>query len=93
MIDETLKRKAFQRLHRIEGQVKGIERMVADERYCIDVITQIAAAESALHRLSELILRNHIETCVLETFRSGNSKDRRKKVEELIDAYVHCRAR
>jgi DNA-binding FrmR family transcriptional regulator len=93
MIDETLKRKALQRLHRIEGQVKGIERMVADERYCIDVITQIAAAESALHNLSELILRNHIETCVLEAFRSGDSNERKKKVEELMEAYVHCRAR
>jgi DNA-binding FrmR family transcriptional regulator len=93
MIDDTLKRKAIQRLKRIEGQVKGIGRMIADKRYCIDVITQIAAAESALHRLSELILRNHIETCVLETFRSGDSEERKKKVEELIEAYVHCRAR
>lgn len=93
MIDETLKHKALQRLHRIEGQVKGIERMVAEERYCIDVINQIAAAEAALHKLSELILRNHIETCVLEAFRSGDSKERKKKVEELTEAYVHCRAR
>jgi CsoR family transcriptional regulator, copper-sensing transcriptional repressor len=93
MMDDTLKRKAILRLHRIQGQVRGIEQMVADERYCIDVITQIAAAESALHKLRELILRNHIETCVLEAFRSGDSNERKKKVEELMEAYVHCRAR
>ena len=93
MIDNDVSRKALQRLRKIEGQVKGIQRMVEDRRYCIDVITQISAAESALHKLSELILKNHIETCVLEAFRSDDSNERNRKIDELMEAYSRCRAR
>jgi len=93
VIDNDVSRKALQRLRKIEGQVKGIQRMVEDRRYCIDVITQISAAESALHKLSELILKNHIETCVLEAFRSDDSNERNRKIDELMEAYSRCRAR
>ena len=93
MINYNIREKALQRLRRIEGQVKGIQRMVSDQRYCVDVVTQIAAAESALHRLSEIILRSHIETCVLEAFRSDDSNDRKTKIDELMRAYSRCRAK
>ncbi len=93
MIDDDLSTKALQRLRKVEGQIKGIQRMIQDRRYCMDVITQISAAESALHKLSDLILRNHIETCVLDAFRSGDSDQRKKKISELMEAYSRCRAR
>ncbi len=93
MIDDNLQQKALQRLRRVEGQVKGIQRMVSEQRYCMDVIMQIAAAESALHKLSELILRNHIETCVLDAFRSNDSKNQKRKIDELMEAYSRCRPR
>lgn len=93
MIDDAVSSKALQRLRKIEGQIKGIQRMVEDHRYCMDVITQISAAESALHKLSELILKNHVETCVLDAFRSGDSNQRKKKIDELMEAYSRCRAR
>lgn len=93
MIDDAIREKAVQRLRRIEGQIKGIQRMVAEQRYCVDVLTQIAAAESALHRLGEFVLRNHIETCVLDAFRSGDTNERKRKIDELMEAYSRWRAR
>ncbi len=62
MIDNEIEKQTLRRLKRIKGQMGGIERMIADRRYCIDVVMQIAAAEAALHRVAEIVLRNHIET-------------------------------
>ena len=73
------------RLHRIEGQVRGIERMVEDDRYCIDVVTQIAAVRAALRGLEEEILKDHVGTCVEHAIASGNKAEQRRKVAELID--------
>ena len=65
------------RLNRAIGQLNGVKAMLDDNRYCGDVLTQLAAAESAVHKVSELILKNHLETCVVEQVRQGN--------EEIID--------
>ena len=73
------------RLKRIEGQVRGIERMVEDERYCIDIVTQIGAVRAALRRAEEEILRDHVAHCVDHAIRSGNKADQRRKVAELMD--------
>jgi len=73
------------RLKRIEGQVRGIERMVEDERYCIDIVTQIGAVRAALRRAEEEILRDHVAHCVDHAIRSGNKSDQRRKVAELMD--------
>ena len=73
------------RLHRIEGQVRGIERMVEDERYCIDIVTQIGAVRAALRRVEEEILRDHVAHCVDHAIRSGDKADQRRKVAELMD--------
>ena len=73
------------RLHRIEGQVRGIERMVEDDRYCIDVVTQISAVRAALRRLEEEILRDHVGHCVEHAIAAGNKADQRRKVAELMD--------
>ena len=76
------------RLHRIEGQVRGIERMVEDERYCIDVITQISAVSTALESLAFRILDDHVQHCVADALASGDEASAAEKSRELLDA-VH----
>jgi DNA-binding FrmR family transcriptional regulator len=74
------------RLHRIEGQVRGIERMVENDRYCIDILTQISAATTALESLALQILDDHIRHCVAGALASGDEADANAKVEELLEA-------
>ena len=69
------------RLNRAIGQLNGVKAMLDDNRYCGDVLTQLAAAESAVHRVSELILRNHMQTCVVEQIRAGHDE----VVDEAMD--------
>ena len=80
------------RLHRIEGQVRGIERMVEDDRYCIDVLTQIAAVNTALESLAFKILDDHVDHCVAGALASGDPAAAEEKSEELLAA-VHRFAR
>jgi DNA-binding FrmR family transcriptional regulator len=74
------------RLRKIEGQVRGIERMVADERYCIDVLTQIAAARTALEKVALEILDGHVNHCVHDAIASGDSAAAADKSRELLEA-------
>jgi DNA-binding FrmR family transcriptional regulator len=74
------------RLHRIEGQVRGIERMVVDERYCIDVLTQIAAVNTALESLAVKLLEDHVRHCVADAIASGDTEAAAEKSEELLAA-------
>ena len=74
------------RLHRIEGQVRGIEKMVDDDRYCIDILTQIAAATTALDALALQILDDHIRHCVAGALASGDEGEAREKTDELLQA-------
>ncbi len=76
----------IKRLHRIEGQVRGIERMVEDDRYCIDIITQISAVNTALESLAFEILDDHVNHCVSGAFASGNKREAAAKTEELLAA-------
>jgi DNA-binding FrmR family transcriptional regulator len=84
MQDDT-KKQCLKRLSRIEGQVRGLARMVEEDRYCIDVITQIAAAQAALRRVEEAILEDHVAHCVEHAIRSGDAGEQRRKIEELIE--------
>ena len=93
MNDGRMEMKCINRLKRIEGQIRGIADMVKHRRYCIDVIMQIAAAESALHKLSEIIMRNHLETCVLSSFSSRDEADKKAKVDELMQVYSKFRVK
>ena len=74
------------RLHRIEGQVRGIERMVEDDRYCIDVLTQIAAVNTALESLAFKVLDDHVNHCVTDALASVNPKEAAAKSKELMEA-------
>jgi CsoR family transcriptional regulator, copper-sensing transcriptional repressor len=74
------------RLHRIEGQVRGIERMVEDDRYCIDILTQVAAVNTALESLALKVLDDHVNHCVADAFSSGDPKEAAAKSKELMEA-------
>jgi len=74
------------RLHRIEGQVRGIERMVEEDRYCIDILTQISAVETALESLALRILDGHVNHCVSGALASGDPDDARAKASEMLEA-------
>lgn len=75
----------LKRLSRIEGQVRGIARMVEDERYCIDVLTQISAVRAALARVEEQILSDHASHCIAHAIEAGDKAEQRAKVDELIE--------
>jgi CsoR family transcriptional regulator, copper-sensing transcriptional repressor len=82
----------IKRLHRIGGQLRGVERMVDEDRYCIDILTQIAAVDRALESLAFLILDGHVTHCVAGALASGDEADAAKKSRELLEA-VHRFAR
>jgi DNA-binding FrmR family transcriptional regulator len=81
----------LKRLSRIEGQVRGIARMVEQDRYCIDIVTQIAAARAALARVEEEVLQEHIAHCVEGAIASGNATEQRQKVAELMELLQRAR--
>lgn len=72
------------RLNRIEGQVRGIGRMVEEDRYCIDILTQLQAVRAALGKVEQELLREHINHCVGAAFTSGDAEDQRQKADELV---------
>lgn len=80
-----IKHACLRRLSRIEGQVRGLARMVEDDRYCIDIVTQISAVRAALRRAEEEILRDHVAHCVEHAITAGDKTDQRRKVAELMD--------
>jgi CsoR family transcriptional regulator, copper-sensing transcriptional repressor len=80
-----IKKSCLERLTRIEGQVRGLARMIEDDRYCIDVVTQVSAVRAALRRVEEEILRDHIAHCVEDAITSGNRAEQRRKIKELMD--------
>lgn len=72
------------RLNRIAGQVSGVARMLEEDRYCIDVLTQIRAVKAALARVEDAVLEDHAATCVAEAMKSGSAAEKQKKFEELV---------
>jgi DNA-binding FrmR family transcriptional regulator len=84
-MQEATKQQVAARLRRIEGQVAGLARMLADDRYCVDVLTQIAAVRAALHKVEEAILRDHVAHCVAGAFASGDPVEQRHKMDELVE--------
>ena len=75
------------RLNRIEGQVRGIARMVEEDRYCIDILNQVQAVKAALSRAESEILKRHAGCCVAEAIASGDAEEQRQKFGELIDLF------
>jgi DNA-binding FrmR family transcriptional regulator len=81
---KDIKASCQKRLGRIEGQVRGLSKMVEEDRYCIDIVTQISAVRAALRRVEEEVLRDHVAHCVEHAINSGNKADQREKIAELI---------
>ena len=73
------------RLNRIEGQIRGITKMIQDERYCVDILTQIRSASSALAKVQENIFKGHLESCVRDSLTGDDPRDREDKVNEILD--------
>lgn len=87
MIDDETRGKALGRLRRIEGQVQGIQRMVEEDKYCVDILLQLTAVQGAVEQVQRLLLGRHIESCVAEAVRSGSTRDRQKKMDELLEVF------
>ena len=81
-----IRRAVAARLNRVEGQVRGILRMVEEDRYCVDVLTQVQAVRAALHKIEEEILRDHVGHCVADVFATGSATEQRAKINELVSA-------
>ncbi|PZO00890.1 MAG: transcriptional regulator [Alphaproteobacteria bacterium] len=80
-----MKPKVINRLNRIEGQVRGIVRMVEDDRYCVDVLTQLQAVRAALNRVESEVLKDHLDHCVMGAMTGDDLADRKAKASELIE--------
>lgn len=89
-MSKEIKAACLKRLKRIEGQVRGIAGMVETDRYCIDIVTQIAAARAALRRVEEEVLRDHVAHCVAHAIASGDKADQQRKITELMDVITRA---
>ncbi len=87
MMDPETKHRTLARLRRIEGQVQGVQRMVEEEKYCVDVMLQISAIQGALEQVSKMLMHRHIESCVMDSMKAGSDQERAKKIEELIEVF------
>lgn len=81
------KKSCRKRLNRIEGQVRGLARMVDEDRYCIDIVTQIAAVRAALRRVEEVVLQDHVGHCIQDAMTSGGPAEKTEKIAELMEVF------
>ena len=81
----TFHHEEIPRLKRIEGQIRGIQRMIENERYCIDILTQLSSVQGAIKSVEESILERHLKGCVQHSFSKGNKADKAEKIAEVID--------
>jgi CsoR family transcriptional regulator, copper-sensing transcriptional repressor len=88
---EVATRTTVNRLKRIEGQVRGVTRMLQEDRYCIDVLRQIQAVKAALRKVESEVLKQHTGHCVEHAIKSGSAKEQREKFAELIDLFEQTR--
>jgi DNA-binding FrmR family transcriptional regulator len=84
-VDDEIKASNLRRLSRIEGQVRGIQRMVEEDRYCADILTQISSAQEALRAVARALMRNHLAHCATHAIRDGSEEDRQAMYDELLD--------
>lgn len=84
MLDEHGSKDIARRLKKIEGQVRGLQRMVEEKRYCMDVLQQLTSVVGALRQVERLMLRQHLDTCVTEAIKHGANDDQRRKLDEVM---------
>jgi CsoR family transcriptional regulator, copper-sensing transcriptional repressor len=91
-VDPRIKEANRKRLRRIEGQIRGLQKMVDDDRYCADIITQVASVQEALRGVARNLMRNHLHHCAAKALRSGNRQEAEAMYDELLDLiYAHLR--
>ena len=91
-VDPALKKSNQKRLRRIEGQVRGLQKMVEDDRYCADIITQIASVQEALRGVARNLMKNHLHHCAAQALRSGNKEEADAMYDQLLGLiYAHLR--
>jgi len=88
MMDAETKQQEFCRLRRIVGQIQGVQRMVEEEKYCVDILLQISAVQGALEQVSKILMTRHIQTCVQDSLRAGSERERSKKIDELVRVFT-----
>ena len=87
MLESDEKKKVLNRIRRINGQVEAVGRMIENDEYCVDVLMQISAATGALAKVGQIVLENHLKTCVMEAMKNNDDADRDQKLEELIKLF------
>ncbi len=87
MIDETARKQIVRRLQSIEGHIRGIQRMVEENSYCIDIMKQINAVDAALGKVNQIILENHLSTCVTSAVRGDDPHERERVLQEIADVF------
>lgn len=91
-VDQSVKEDLLLRLRRVEGQVRGVQKMVEDERYCPDVLMQMSAIHESLRSVERILMKNHLEHCATEALRSGDDKKAQRTYQELTELfYKHAR--
>jgi len=91
-VDPQLKDANLKRLRRIEGQVRGLQKMVEEDRYCADIITQVASVQEALRGVARNLMRNHLHHCAAKALRSGKKAESEAMFDELLETiYAHLR--
>ena len=90
-MDNAARKKADVRLARIEGQVRGIRTMVENGRYCVNILLQLSAVISALKKVEDLVMENHLNTCVVDAFQSDDESQRSEKIREVMDVMATYR--
>jgi CsoR family transcriptional regulator, copper-sensing transcriptional repressor len=84
-VDDEIKASNLRRLGRIEGQIRGIQRMIEDDRYCADILTQVSSAQEALRAVARALMRNHLSHCATHAITSGSAEEREAMYDELLD--------
>ncbi|QEG41259.1 metal-sensitive transcriptional regulator [Roseimaritima ulvae] len=87
MLSDDEKKKLNNRLRRVIGQIEAVGRMIEDEEYCVDILMQLSAATGALNKVGQIVMEQHIQSCVSEAIKSGSSQDRDEKIEELMKVF------
>ncbi len=91
-VDPQIKDRNLKRLRRIEGQVRGLQKMVEEERYCADVLTQLSSVHEALRGVAREVMRNHLKHCAATAIRSGDDESAEEMYDELLELfYTHAR--
>ena len=87
MFTDEQREKLRNRLRRIEGQIAGISRMIENDRYCVDILNQTSAVVSAIRNVENLVMENHLSTCVVDAIRSGDPEEQRLKTDEIMEVF------